>query len=163
MGLGELYCCQSSVIDVSVSHISKVRVTSGFSAVCLSSAPVWVVEVLQVEFFIDLQPFELLRRILQWPAHMFQLSSPWGSNQGRYVCECSMHTSDPHGAMALQMLPLPHSCVCKRRLLRACTLCTRDAKTPFCVRKLHVLHVDCFSSENAKTPFCVRKRPFLRR
>ena len=42
---------------------------------------------------------------------MFQFLSPWGLNQGRYVCECSMHTSDPHGAMALQMLPLPHCCV----------------------------------------------------
>ena len=45
------------------------------------------------------------------------------------LCECSMHTSDPHGAMALQMLPLPHSCVCKRRLLRACTLCTGRKNT----------------------------------
>ena len=84
-------------------------------------------------------------------------------NQGRYVCECSMHTSDPPGAMALQMPLLPHSGVCKRRLLRACTTYTRDANAPFSVRKLHVLRVDSFSSEYAKTPFCVRKRPFLRR
>ena len=27
-----------------------------------------------------------------------------------------MHTSDPHGAMALHMLVLSHSCVCKRPL-----------------------------------------------
>ena len=94
---------------------------------------------------------------------MFHFLSVKGSNQGHYVGECSMHTSDPHGAMALQMLLLPHSCVCKSNLLRACTLCTWDAKTPFCVRKLHVLRVDFFSSENAKTPFSVRKRPFLRR
>ena len=74
-----------------------------------------------------------------------------------------MHTCDPLGAMTLQMPVLPHSCVCKRRLLRACTLYTWDAKTPFCVRKLHALRVDYFASEYAKTPFCVRKRPFLRR
>ena len=74
-----------------------------------------------------------------------------------------MHTSDPLGAMALQMPLLPHSCVCKTRFLRACTLYTWDAKPPFGVLKLHVLRVDCFSSEYAKTPFCVRKRPFLRR
>ena len=68
-----------------------------------------------------------------------------------------MHTSDPPGAMALQMPLLPHSCVCKWRLLRACTTYTWDANTPFCVRKLHVSCVDYFSSEHAKTPFCVRK------
>ena len=67
--------------------------------------------------------------------------------------ECSMHTSDPLGAMALQMLHLPHSCVRKSRLLRACTLYTWGAKTPFCVRKLHVLRVDRFSNESAKTLF----------
>ena len=65
-----------------------------------------------------------------------------------------MHTSDPPGAMALQMPLLPHSCVCKMRLLRACTLYTWNANTPFCVRKLHVLRVHCFSSECAKGPFC---------
>ena len=158
---GKLCCCHSFIFNVNVSFISKVRVTGGFFAVCLSPAPVWLVAVLQVEFFIDPQPFQLLRKIVQWPAHMFQFLSAWGSNQGRCVCECSMHTSHPHGAMALQMLPLPHSCVCKRRLLRACTLCTWDAKTPFCMRKLHLLRVDCFWSESAKTPFCVPKRPYL--
>ena len=142
MGLGDLCCCQSSVSHVNVSFISKMRVTVRFSVVCLSSAPVWVVAVLQVEFFLDLQPFQLLRKILKWPAHMYQFWSLWGLNYGRYMCECSMHTFDPHSAMALQMPPLPHSCVCKRRLLRASTLCTWDAKKPFCVRKLHVLHVD---------------------
>ena len=57
------------------------------------------------------------------------------------MCECSMHTSDPPGAMALQMPLLPHFCVRKWRLLRACTTYTWDANTPFCVRKLHVLRV----------------------
>ena len=86
-----------------------------------------------------------------------------GFEQGRYVCKCSMHTSDPLGAMANGQMPhLPHSCVCKRPLLRACTLYTWDAKTPFCVRKLHVLRVNCSSCEYAKTPSCVRNRPFLR-
>ena len=124
VGLEELCCCQSSVFDVTVPFISKVSVTGGFSTVCLWSAPAWVVAVLQVELFINLQPFLLLRRNLEGPAHMFQFSSAWGLNEGRYVCKCSMHPSDPPGAMALQMLPLPHSCVCKRRLLRGCTLCT---------------------------------------
>ena len=96
-------------------------------------------------------------------SHMFQFSSAWGLNQERYVCECSMHTPDPLGAMALQMPLLSHSCVCKRHLLHPCTLYTWDARTPSCVRKLHVLRVDCFSSEYAKTPFCVCERPFLRR
>ena len=162
MGPGEWCCCQSIVFKVNVSFISKVRSTGVFSVVCLSSAPLWVVAVLEVEFFIDLQPFQLLRGVLKWRAHMFQCLRQLGLNQGRYVYECSKHTSNPHSAMAEQMLPLPHSCVCKRRLLRDCTLCTWDAKTPFCVRKWHVLRVNCFSSENAKTPFCVRKRPFLR-
>ena len=38
--------------------------------VCLSSAPLSMLAVLQVDFFIDLQPFQLLCRILQWPTHM---------------------------------------------------------------------------------------------
>ena len=54
---GELSRCHSFIFNVNLSFISKVRVTAGFSAACLSSAPVWVVAVLQVEFFIDLQPF----------------------------------------------------------------------------------------------------------
>ena len=103
-----------------------------------------VVAVLQVEFFIDLQPFQLLRMILQWRAHMFQCLRQLGLNWGRYVCECSMHISNPYGAMALQILTLPHSCMCRRRRLRGCTLCTWDAKASFCMRKLHGLHVDFF-------------------
>ena len=73
-----------------------------------------------------------------------------------------MHTFDPPGAMALQMPLLPHCCVCKWCLLRACTTHTWDANTPFYVRQLHVLRVDYFSSEHTKTPFRVRKWPFLR-
>ena len=81
-------------------------------------------------------------------------------NQGRYVCECNMHTSDPHGAMALQMLPLPHSCVRKRRLLRATTLYTWDAKTPFCVRKLRFCTATIFRARTQKHPFACAKGPF---
>ena len=151
VGLGEWCFCQSSAFKANVSFISKLRVTGGFSAAFLSLVPVWVIAVLQVELFIDLHPFQLFRRILQWPAHRLQFLSPWGLNQGRYMCGCSMQTSDPHGAMALQMLNLPQSCVFKSRLLRACTYCTWDTKTPCCVHKLHVLRVDCFSSETTKT------------
>ena len=79
MCLGELCCCQSIVFNINLSFVSKVRVTIGVSDVCLSSAPAWVVAVLQVEVFIDIQPFHLIRRILQWPAHMFQFLGALGS------------------------------------------------------------------------------------
>ena len=54
-----------------VSFLSKGRVASGFFFVCLSSAPLYMVAVLQVEFFIDWQRFQLLCSVLQWPTHVF--------------------------------------------------------------------------------------------
>ena len=61
MGLGGLCCSHGIVFNVSSSFISKEWVIGGFSGVCPSLAPVWVVAVLQVEYFIDRQPFQLLQ------------------------------------------------------------------------------------------------------
>ena len=170
MGLGGLCCCHSFFFNFNVSFVSKMRVTGGpggvvsllvncfqgqcvihvnlrvscgFSAPCVASAAVWVVAVLQVEFLLILNLFNFCK-ILQWPVDLFQFFSAWGCNHGRYVCECSMHISDTHGAMALQMLPLPHSCVWKRRFCAparfapgthkhrfACANCTFCASTVF--------------------------------
>ena len=50
-GLGELSCCLSMAFNISLSFLSKEWVTGGFCGVRLSSAPVWGVAALQVEFF----------------------------------------------------------------------------------------------------------------
>ena len=50
-GLGELSCCLSIAFNITLSFLSKELVTGGFCGVRLSSAPLWGVAALEVEFF----------------------------------------------------------------------------------------------------------------
>ena len=50
----------------------------------LSSAPLYMVAVLQVEFFFDHLPLQLLPRILQWPTHAFACLRAVGFEPGTF-------------------------------------------------------------------------------
>ena len=72
-----------------------------------------LVAALQVEFFFDHQPFQLLRRILQWPTHVFACLRALGFEPRTLRRKCSMHTSHPPGAMIWQYgrIPWVYGCI----------------------------------------------------
>ena len=48
-----------------------------------------------------------LSLLLQWPTDMFACLGAVPFEPRRYICECSMHTPHPHGAMVLQYRRIP--------------------------------------------------------
>ena len=102
----------------------------------------------------------LTSSILQWLAHMFQFLSAWSLKQGRYVCECSMHTSDSPGAMALQMLIHPILAYAKGAFCVPAPFTRGTQKHPFACANCTICASTVFCEETQKHPFACTKGPF---
>ena len=67
---------------------------------------------IQVGFIFDCPPFQLLRRIPQWPTHVFGFIRAVDLEPGRLRRKCSMQTSLAPAAMGLHYGRIP--CVYRR-------------------------------------------------